>query len=491
MPTKSRVRFAPSPTGYLHVGGARTALFNYLFARQNKGTFVLRIEDTDEVRSTEEALQLQIRDLNWLGVHWDEGPNYSTLSDQGDFGPYRQSRRLPLYRKWAEELLRQGKAYHCFLTEADIEQQKKSRQAQNLPPQVISPYRDWPLSQAVEKISQGASASVRFKTPLETQVFAFDDLVRGRVEFPSDMIGDFVILRTGGMPVYNFCCVIDDHEMAISHVLRAEEHLSNTLRQLMIYEALGFAKPQFAHMSLILGEDRQKLSKRHGATSCQEFKERGYLPEALINFLALLGWSPSSNQEIFSMSELVEQFGLDRLNSAPAVFDEKKLKWMNSQHLRALSNQELLARVRPFLDRAGVNLPEELGWAERALEVFRPAMETLLDSVNLFQSVLNPGVNLSAEGSEILNWPGARGVVQHWVQELKAHKGQFVSESEFDEIQTRVKQASGTKGKNLFMPLRVAVIGQPHGSEMKLIVPLIAKNLLVSRAESVLSSIPT
>src|SRR5665213_2433896 len=351
--TNVRVRFAPSPTGYLHVGGARTALFNYLFAKKHGGEFILRIEDTDVERSTEESMRMQIDDLAWLGFHWNEGPDPQSLIDVGPYGPYRQSLRLDIYREHANRLIEQGQAYYCFMTDDEIEVQRKESMRMGKPPQVHSPYRDWPLLKAQERLDKGDKAVVCYRV-VEKRDYILKDLVRGDVTFPSDMVGDFVCLRSSGMPVYNFCCAVDDALMKISHVFRAEEHLSNTLRQMMLYEAFKYEIPQFGHLSIILGADRQKLSKRHGATSCHEYNLNGYLPEALNNFIALLGWSSPEAREILSMVDMIKQFSYDRLHSAAAVFDEQKLTWVNATHLRALPADELWRRVEPFLTAAGL-----------------------------------------------------------------------------------------------------------------------------------------
>lgn len=484
-----RVRFAPSPTGYLHVGGARTALYNFLFARQHKGKFVLRIEDTDEARSTEESLKMVLEDLQWLGLTWDEGPDPKTLKDIGPYGPYRQSQRLDIYKKYAQELIDSGKAYHCFMTDAEIETQRNSLMAQGKPPHVESPYADWPVEKALAEIKNGKSGVVRFKTKHLRKDYIFSDLVRGEVKFPSDMVGDFVLLRTGGMPVYNFCNVVDDHLMKITHVLRAEEHLPNTLRQLMIYEALNWPAPQFGHLSLILDEDRKKLSKRKGATSCHEFKMEGYLPEALNNFVALLGWSHPEGKEVMSMQEMTDKFGTDRLNPAGAVFDAVKLKWMNSVHLRELSNRQIFEELKPFLDRLNLELPSDPAWQEKSVGVFKSAMETLVDSAELYRPLSDKSFVVLPEAEEALKWDTTKAVVQAWRDLISAHPRDEFTEEEFSKIQDQVKEKTGAKGKNLFMPVRVAVIGKPHGTDLKLLVPLMKKASLVKRADEVLAKL--
>lgn len=484
-----RVRFAPSPTGYLHVGGARTALFCYLYAKHNGGQFILRVEDTDQERSTEESMKMQINDLQWLGLAYDEGIDPATLKDFGPYGPYRQSQRLDIYRKYADQLLKSGHAYYCFMTEAEIEAQKQKATAEGRPPQIDSPYRELSLADAEKKIADGETAVIRFRVQSAKSEYVLNDLVRGEVKFPSDMVGDFVLLRSGGMPVYNFCCVIDDALMKMSHVLRAEEHLSNTLRQMMIYEALGFAVPQFGHLSIILGSDRQKLSKRHGATSVHEYATRGYLPEALNNFIALLGWSSPKAQEILSMDEMIEQFSLDRLNPAAAVFDEVKLKWMNSQHLRALPHEELWSRLQPFFREAGLSFSDDQEWQNRALEVFKTSMEVLIDAVELFRPLAKGALQIDESSKDAMSWAKTKEVVQAWRQLVADHPNRFIEEAEFVAIQDQVKNTCGVKGKELFMPIRVAVIGKPQGAELKILVPLLPKEQLLERADQVLEKL--
>lgn len=483
-----RVRFAPSPTGYLHVGGARTALYNYLFAKHAGGKFILRIEDTDEARSTEESLRMQISDLKWLGLKWDEGPHPETLVDEGPHGPYRQSRRLQIYHEHAERLLRSGRAYYCFLTDQEIEEQRQQAMRDGKPPQVHSPYRDWPLEKALERKSKGDQASVRYKVN-EKRDYVLHDLVRGEVTFPSDMVGDFVLLRSSGMPVYNFCCVVDDALMKISHVFRAEEHLSNTLRQLMLYEAFGYRIPEFGHMSIILGPDKQKLSKRHGATSCHEYAENGYLPEALNNFIALLGWSSPEAKEILSMDEMIQQFSYERLHAAAAVFDDQKLLWVNATHLRALPESELWNRVEPFLSSAGIKLPQEQQWRERALNVLKTAMSTLKDAVELFRPLSDEPVTIAPESQEVLAWPSTPKVISAWIKGVSEVPADYLTEEQFLNLQDTIKNVESVKGKHLFMPIRVAVIGKPHGTELKMLVPLLHKRILLARAEQVMGQI--
>jgi nondiscriminating glutamyl-tRNA synthetase len=473
------------------VGGARTALYNYLFAKKNQGEFILRVEDTDEARSTDDSLRGVIDDLIWLGLKWDEGVDPVTLKDMGPYAPYRQSQRQGIYKEVAETLLNSGKAYYCFMSEDEIAAQREAAKAANRPPQVNSPYQDWTLAQAKERLGKGDKAVVRFKTKELKKDYIFTDLVRGEVKFPSDMVGDFVLLRSDGMPVYNFCCVVDDHLMKMTHVLRAEEHLPNTLRQMMIYEAMSWEPPHFGHMSLILDDDRQKLSKRKGAVACGQFKEWGYLPHALLNFIALLGWSHPNGKEILSLEEMIEGFDVGRLNLAGAVFDRVKLKWMNAQHLRALDNKKIWDLIQPFLTAAKLNLPADPAWQDMSVSVFKTSMETLSDAVELYRPLSEGSYEIQPEASEALGWETTRPVLAAWRELLHSSGKEYLTEAEFLKIQDEVKDQAGVKGKNLFFPIRVAVIGKPQGTELKVLIPLIKTSSLVARADQVLARLGT
>lgn len=484
-----RVRFAPSPTGYLHVGGARSAFYNYLFAKKNQGQFILRIEDTDQVRSTEESLKMVIEDLLWLGLRWDEGPDPRSLSDLGPYGPYKQSQRLTHYKKVADQLLEAGKAYYCFMSDEEIDAQREKLKAQGKSPHVESPFQDLKLSDALVKIQNGEKAVVRFKTKNLKKDYIFHDLIRGEIKFPSDMVGDFVLLRSDGMPVYNFCCVVDDHMMKISHVLRAEEHLPNTLRQMMIFEAMNWSFPHFGHLSLVLDEDRQKLSKRKGATSCHEFKNEGYLPEALLNFIALLGWSHPDGKEVMTLQEMISGFDLNRVNPAGAVFDAVKLKWMNAQHLRALENNLLWKLIEPFLMKENFELPQDPAWRDQSLNVFKSSMETLVDAIELYRPLSDKSYQVLSDADEVFTWATTETVLKTWKELLENHSEEYLSEAQFLQIQDLVKEKAQVKGKNLFMPIRVAVIGKPHGTELKILVPLMNKKSLINRAQICLNKV--
>ncbi|HHY09450.1 MAG TPA: glutamate--tRNA ligase, partial [Firmicutes bacterium] len=342
-----RVRFAPSPTGYLHVGGARTALFNWLFARHHSGVFVLRIEDTDLARSSEEATQVILDALEYLGLDWDEGPKVG-----GDYGPYHQSERLDIYRKYAQKLLAAGRAYECFCTPEELEAKRKELIAKNK----ASHYDRRCLHLSAEEKealrSKGIKPAIRFRAVSEGET-EVADLIRGKVVFENTQIDDFVIYKSDGTPTYNFAVVVDDALMKISHVIRGEDHLSNTPKQIQIYDALGLPLPKFAHIPMILGPDKALLSKRHGATSVMEFSKEGYLPQAMVNYLSLLGWGYDDSQTMFSVPDLIEKFSLERVSKNPAVFDLQKLEWMNGVYIRELSLEELYKKALPFWQKAG------------------------------------------------------------------------------------------------------------------------------------------
>lgn len=345
MEKKVKVRFAPSPTGPFHIGGARSALFNWLYAHHMNGTFLVRIEDTDLKRSTKESEENIKDSLKWLGLNWDEG-----IDVGGDNGPYRQTERLDIYNAEVKKLIDEGKAYYCYCTEEELEESRKEQIAAGKTPVYDGHCEHLTQEQIDQYKAEGRKPVVRLKVRKDG-VFAFDDMVRGHVEFQASGIGDFIIVKSDGIPVYNFAVVIDDAKMGITHVIRAEEHLSNTPRQLAIYEALGYEVPKFGHISLILGADHKKMSKRHGATSVTEYRNMGYLPQAMFNYLALLGWAPQGEQEIFSVDELVKQFSMNRVSSNDAVFDIEKLNWINFQYMKQLTPDQLLELTLPLLKR--------------------------------------------------------------------------------------------------------------------------------------------
>jgi len=370
-----RVRFAPAPTGYLHVGGARTALYNWLFARHHQGTFILRIEDTDQVRSTEESVGGILDSLRWLGLDWDEGPEVG-----GDLGPYFQMQRLHFYRAAAERLLEEKKVYFCYCTPEELKERREAALARGETPGYDRRCRELSPRERATLEAQSKKPALRFAMPLEGETVV-DDLVRGDVHFANQQLDDLIIMRANGFPTYNFAVVVDDILMQISHVIRADEHLANTPRQIRIYEALGHPPPQFAHVSMILGLDRTKLSKRHGATSVSDYRDAGYLPEAMVNFLALLGWAYDDKRELFTPEELIEHFSLEKVNPAPSVFSDEKLEWMNGVYIRQLEPEELAKRLLPFLKEAG--LEADMETIRRLVPLIQERMKVLSAGVEL------------------------------------------------------------------------------------------------------------
>ncbi|MFQ6122565.1 MAG: glutamate--tRNA ligase, partial [Dehalococcoidales bacterium] len=382
MSNSVRVRFAPSPTGYPHVGNIRTALFNWLFARHYGGTFIVRIEDTDVVRKVEETVKAILDSLRWLGLDWDEGPEVG-----GKYAPYFQSQRLEIYREAAQRLISQGNAYYCYCSPQRLEDMRAEQVRRKQPPGYDRHCRHLSQEEQSQKEAEGITPVIRFKTPVEGQT-GFNDLIRGEVVFENNTIDDFVLLKSDSYPTYHLASVVDDHLMEISHVLRAEEWLSSTPRHLLLYQAMGFEPPQFAHLPMILGTDRSKLSKRHGAVSTIEYHEQGYLPEAMVNFLALLGWSLDDKTEILSRQELIDNFSLERISRTAAIFNQDKLKWMNGVYIRSLTTDKFFEAVQPYLvdDRAaGEALISSEEYVRNILPLVQERARTLAEVAELAQ----------------------------------------------------------------------------------------------------------
>ncbi len=465
-----RVRFAPSPTGQLHVGNARTALFNWLLAHGKDGTFILRIEDTDAERSTRESEQSILDDLRWLGLDWDEGPDV-----EGPHGPYRQSERLRLYASYANELVGGGHGYYCFCSPQKLDADRRERLASGSPPRYAGTCREIPLDDARARMEVGERPVIRFKVPAGVDV-AFNDLVRGEVTFSSEVIGDPVIVRSDGRPAYNFAVVVDDALMEITHVIRGEDHISNTPRQVLLYQALGFALPQFAHLSLVMGPDHTPLSKRHGATSVAEFRERGYLPEALVNYLALIGWSPGGDEELLPVEELARRFALEDVGKSAGVFDQEKLAWMNRHYMKAASPGRLAAEAaRYFLRRGFIHQR-----TDAAMDYLSSLLPLAISSVDRLEEIPDRVRFIFAfDAAEALRRPEVASVVEErGAREVLAAlpaaiDGPLMDREAFRAAASRVRERTGQKGKALFHPIRVALTGEAGGPELDLAVPAI------------------
>jgi len=482
-----RVRFAPSPTGWLHVGGARTAYFNWLYARRSGGTFVLRIEDTDTARSSDESERGVLDDLKWLDLDWDEGPGVG-----GPHGPYRQSERLALYRDQADALLARGLAYRCFCTDESLEQRRQAALAAGRPPHYDGRCRNLPPDESAARARAGEAASIRFAVPARD--WTLRDHVRGEVTFPAGVVGDFVLLRSSGLPTYNFACVVDDTAMRISHVLRAEEHLANTPRQLMLYDAFGDAPPEFAHVALILNRDRTKMSKRSGeaAVAVGDWRRAGYVPEALLSYLALLGFHPGDDREILTRDELLAAFTFDRLGKSGSVFDVAKLQWVNAHVLHHASGAQLAAWIEtgpgPEAAGPGTDWREQVrrmtaaldpAAREKLLEVVRGNVATLAEVPREIDYLMGEVVEPEAEANAALAATGAAQLLEALAVELGG-LAEWTGEGFKSALQSVGKQ-QGRKGKELFMPVRAALTGRTHGPELPLLAEMLGKNRCVTR----------
>ena len=467
-----RVRFAPSPTGLLHIGNVRTALFNWLFARQSGGTFVLRIEDTDAERSEKRFEEQLGRDLRWLGLTWDEGVEVG-----GAYGPYRQTERFEIYGQIARQLLDSGRAYHCFCSQETLQRARQEQLAHGLSPRYPGTCRSLDCAESASRVASGEKAVLRFR--VEEGSISFSDLVFGELSINSKEVGDFILLRSDGSAQYNFVVVVDDLLMKITHVIRGEGHISNTHRQMLLYEALGEAPPRFAHLSTILGPDGAKLSKRHGATSLQEFRRQGYLADSMVNYLALLGWTPEGDGlELLDPGQLVSQFRLERVNKAPAIFDENKLKWINRHYLDRLAPAELATLVVPHLVARGwmttLLSPRAKTWLENLASSLRRYLDRGEDIIDATGVVFdfNPQRDLSEEEFAFLR---AEDSAQKVILELRNHMGQVeeLDEAAVGRVLAMVGENTGVKGKSLFHPIRLALTGKASGPDLKTLVPLI------------------
>ncbi|MDF2714976.1 MAG: glutamyl-tRNA synthetase [Paenibacillus sp.] len=482
-----RVRYAPSPTGHLHIGNARTALFNYLFARHHNGKFIIRIEDTDIKRNVAGGEDNQLTYLKWLGVDWDE-----SIDVGGPYGPYRQTERLDLYRKYADQLIAAGRAYYCYCTEEELEKEREEQTERGETPRYSGKHRNLTDEQRRAYEAEGRIPSIRFRVE-EGKAYTFNDQVKGDITFESDGIGDFVIVKKDGIATYNFAVVIDDYLMEISHVLRGEDHISNTPRQLMIYEALGWEPPQFAHMTLIVNEQRKKLSKRDESIIqfLEQYDQLGYLPEAMFNFIALLGWSPEGENEIFSREELIAAFDADRLSKSPAAFDTNKLSWMNNHYLKKADLERVTTLAVPHLHKAGL-VPEALDaakreWVQALVALYQEQMNCASDIVPLTGMFFREEPEYDEEGRALLGEAHVPEVLRSFLG-LAEQSGDFTAEA-IQGMLKGVQKETGHKGKQLFMPVRVALTGQMHGRDLNQTLALLGQERVVGQLRKLLSQI--
>lgn len=438
--TQVRVRFAPSPTGFLHIGGVRTALFNWLYARQQQGRFVLRIEDTDQSRSTDESITAILDGMRWVGLDWDEGP-------------FRQTERVALYRQHAMSLFEQGKAYWCVCKSEELEARRKEAEAKGLSPRYDGRCRSLGIGNPPEE------AALRFKAPQEGQS-VIDDLIKGQVVFDNSVLDDLIILRSNGYPTYNFSVVVDDALMAITHVIRGDDHLTNTPRQMPIFQALGYPLPKFGHLPMILGSDKARLSKRHGATSVIAYKEMGYLSDAMVNYLVRLGWS-HGDQEIFSREELIAKFSFDHVQKSSAVFNPDKLLWMNAQYLQHSPPAEIVEELRPFLDRAGLGealraVSQE--WLEQVVVLVKERTKTLLEMVNWITPYFGDEAVMDESAVQKFLTPSVAPVLDKLIHRFESLP--VFTKAEWEEAFKSMTEQEGIKMGQLAQPVRVALTGR-------------------------------
>ncbi|NBD28246.1 glutamate--tRNA ligase [Paenibacillus glycinis] len=473
MSDQIRVRYAPSPTGHLHIGNARTALFNYLFARNLGGKFIIRIEDTDVKRNVAGGEESQLTYLKWLGITWDESVDIG-----GGYGPYRQTERLDIYREYWQELIDRGLAYKCYCTEEELEQEREEQTARGEMPRYSGKHRNLSAEERAAFEAEGRIPSVRFRVP-DNKTYTFDDLVKGQISFESDGIGDFVIVKKDGIPTYNFAVALDDHLMAISHVLRGEDHISNTPRQLMIYEAFGWEPPVFGHMTLIVNETRKKLSKRDESIVqfIEQYDKLGYLPEAMFNFITLLGWSPEGEQEIFTREELIAAFTANRLSKSPAVFDTNKLAWMNNEYMKKTELPRVVDLCLPHLEAAGrltgVLSESQRAWVSDLVALYQDKLRFASEIVPLTELFFLPGPADEEEAIAVLAEEQVPVVLAAFLDQVKA-----MEQLNVEGIKAAIKsvqQATGFKGKQLFMPIRAALTGQTHGPDLNATIVLLGQ----------------
>ena len=481
---KTRVRFAPSPTGYLHIGGLRTALFNYLFAKKTGGTFILRIEDTDEERSTQESVKAIFEGLSWSGLKWDEGP-FQDGTFKGDHPPYFQAERADqgLYKKYIDYLLEKGLAYKCYCTPEELEEMRAQAAKEHRPPRYPGKCRNLTKEQQAELEAQGKKYVIRFKMPTEGET-VFNDLIRGEVRFANKDLYDLVIQKTSGYPTYNFACVIDDHLMGMTHVIRGDDHISNTPAQIQIYKALGWEHPIMAHLSMIHGPDGTKLSKRHGDTSVLEYKKQGFLPQALINYLALLGWSTSDSQQIFAKGELEQKFDIAGCQKSPAVFDTVKLTWMNGDYIRQLTPKELYDAAKPFIDEAGIAKGIDEETLTKVILLEQEKYKTLKEIPGLIEFFFNP-VKYDEEAiNKVFKTPTAKQAVELMIKSYG--EAPNFDAATLETIARAKAKENGLKAGQVFHPLRVAVSGRTNGPTLFKMLEYLGKDLVLQRLQDVL-----
>lgn len=489
--SKVVVRFAPSPTGYLHIGGLRTALYNYLYAKKNNGKFILRIEDTDQTRLVEDAIENLIEALKWAGIQYDEGVfvEDNKQFEKGENGPYIQSNRLDIYIKYVDQLIESGHAYYCFCSKDRLDKLRDEQKIKGLVPKYDGFCKNIPLEEAKERVAKGEEYVVRLKLPHDRDIH-FTDVVRGDIVINTNDIDDQVLLKSDGFPTYHMAVVVDDHLMEVTHIVRGEEWLPSTPKHIYLYEAFGWEKPTYVHLPTVLNKDRKKLSKRQGDVSVEDFKDKGYLPEGLVNYLALVGWSPEDNEEILTLDEMVDKFSLDRVSKTGGIFDKDKLDWVNGHYIRSSSVERITDLAIPYLIDAELIdekfADENYEWLKILVDTVKEGMSTVGEVVPKVRFIFEDEVEVVEEGAkELLSGEQVPQLMEAIISELEnvdeitmEYAGTFMK---------AIQKATGIKGKNLFMPTRVAITGSEHGPEMVNILYLLGKEKIINRAKKILN----
>ncbi len=487
-----RVRFAPSPTGFVHIGSLRTALYNYLFAKGNDGKYILRIEDTDRARYVEGAVEGMIESMSWAGIHHDEGFQIEgdTLIEKGEFGPYMQSRRLEIYQKHIKQLLNQKDAYHCFCSKERLDRVREEQKAKGETPKYDGHCRGLSEEEVQEKITSGEDFVIRLKIP-EGQEIEFEDVVRGKMSFHASDIDDQVLIKSDGFPTYHFAVVVDDYLMGITHIIRGEEWVTSTPKHIQLYRSFGWDIPKYVHLPNILNKDKKKLSKRQGDVAVEDFKQKGYLPEALVNYIALIGWSPEDNQEIFTMEELQENFDLKRVSKSGGVFDVEKLNWFNNHYIKEADNHRLAKLAIPYLEKAGYLTPgqgdAEIHWVEDLMEVIKEYLDYMAQVPEKAEMFFKEEIRISSEAREILNDDHIDQLLEAFYEKVK--NAELIDEAFGKQVFKDLKKEVGAKGPKLFKPARVAVTGETQGPDLTLVMKVLGREKLLKRIEFVRSQL--
>ena len=487
MSSKIRVRYAPSPTGHLHIGNARTALFNYLYARHNEGDFIIRTEDTDLKRNIADGERSQLENLKWLGIDWDE-----SAVNPGEFAPYRQSERLDIYQKFVQKLLDEDKAYKCYMTEEELETERDHQKANGIAPHYEGKHAHLTKDQQEAYEAEGRIPVIRFRVP-ENVTYKFDDIVKGDIQFESKSVsGDWVIQKRDGYPTYNFAVVIDDHLMEITHVLRGDDHIANTPKQMMIYDAFGWEYPRFGHMTLIINsETNKKLSKRDESILqfIEQYRELGYLPEAMFNFIALLGWSPKGEEEIYSQKEFIELFDVDRLSTSPAAFDAKKLEWINNTYMKQADLKTVVELALPHLQKANRvsenPSSKELEWVTKLVALYHDEMSYGAQIVKLSELFFNDSLHIDDSAKEELSDETAIIAIESIEEKLSNLTDEMFTSENIKPLIKEIQKEKGIKGRKLFMPIRIAVSGQMHGPELPQVIEVLGKEKVLDHIKQV------